>query len=45
MPNGQDLGEYLDGLLSNLAGYVRDSITMLPNVDSTLISPDRLTLD
>jgi len=42
MPNGQDLCEYLDGLLSNLAAYVRESITMLPNVDSTLISPEKL---
>jgi hypothetical protein len=42
MPNGKDLGEYLDGLLGNLTAYVRDSITMLPNVDSTLISPERL---
>ncbi|MGA3207417.1 MAG: hypothetical protein ABSE05_06295 [Syntrophales bacterium] len=42
MPNGQDLGEYLDGLLSNLAEYVSESIIMLPNIDSTLISPKRL---
>ncbi len=42
MPNGQDLGEYLDGLLSNLAAYVCESIIMLPKVDSTLISPERL---
>lgn len=38
MPNGQDLEDYLNGLLSNLAAYVRDSVIMLPNVDSTRIS-------
>jgi hypothetical protein len=42
MPNGQDLEEYVDGLLKNLAAYVSESIAMLPNVDSKLVSPARL---
>ena len=42
MPNGQELGSYLDGLLGKFEAYIRESIIMLPNVDATLISPERL---
>lgn len=42
MPNGQDVGQYVDGLLRNLAAYVGASIEMLPNVDSTLIAPGKM---
>jgi hypothetical protein len=42
MPNGQGLCEYLDGLVNNLSVYICESILVLPNVDSTLISPEGL---
>jgi len=42
MPNGQDLSEYVDGLLRNLAVYVGASIEMLPNIDRPLIAPGKM---
>jgi hypothetical protein len=42
MPNGQDLGDYVDGILRNMAAYVRASIELLPNVDRTLITYSKM---
>lgn len=42
MPNGQELERYVEGLLKNLVEYLRESIRMLPNVDCTLISPEKV---
>ncbi|MDO8679092.1 MAG: hypothetical protein Q7R30_11095 [Acidobacteriota bacterium] len=43
MPNGQELGSYLDALLGKFEAYVRESIVMLPNIDAKLIAPERLS--
>lgn len=42
MPNGQDLREYVHGLLRNLAVYVGASIELLPNVDRALIASGKM---
>jgi hypothetical protein len=41
MPNGVPLVEYCQSVLANLSGYLRESITLLPNIRKDLIRPNR----
>lgn len=42
MPNGKDLQFYFREVVRNLADYVGRSVTLLPNVDQSLLAPDQL---